>query len=396
MKASKSNYARVQRRVFKIAELEDAPYNARSITADALQGLSRSLQQFGVLALPIVNVAHKPPRIVGGHQRVRALREMGETEVECVVVKFDDVVERQANFALNNPHIEGTFVKGLTRELLEELAHQVVDPDLLPALRLDALLKQVIRTATASESDKAVKDGKTADDVTPVAQSTAVSKAGAVIALGDHRVHVGRVNAPSDLTVFALDRAEMCFTTMTNLSDDASADALGVVVRHALSNVSGALYFALGSRIMPLVQSLLIEHGGYWSNTIVCYAGNEASKSTAFNEAAIPMLYGWPAGQAHTFTGGRDQGNVWRLKSWNKDHLSVEAVVRAIQNSTVTGQRVLDVLADGGTTLIACEKTGRRFVGYASSPREADRIRKRWAEFVHGEGADWRALTAAV
>lgn len=395
MKASKSNYAHVRRRVFKIAELEDAPYNARSITADALQGLSRSLQQFGVLALPIVNVAHKPPRIVGGHQRVRALREMGETEVECVVVKFDDVTERQANFALNNPHIEGEFVKGLTRELLEELAKQVVDPDLLPSLRLDSLLKQVIRTATASESDRVVKDGKTADDVTTAAQSTAVSKVGAVIALGEHRVHVGRVTAPGDLKVFGLDRAEMCFATMTNLADNASIDALSVLLRHALSNVSGAAYLATSSVLMPLVQALLVEQGGYWSNTIVCYADASATKNP-FEDVSLPLIYGWPAGQAHTFTGGRDQGNVWKLKAMGSDHLPVEAVVRALQNSTVTGQRVLDVLADGGTTLVACEKTGRRFVGYASSPREADRIRKRWTEFVHGEGADWRALTAAV
>lgn len=71
-------------------------------------------------------------------------------------------------------------------------------------------------------------------------------------------------------------------------------------------------------------------------------------------------------------------------------------MVKAIQNSTTTGQRVLDVLADGGTTLIAAEKTGRRLLGYVSSPREADRVRRRWAQFVHGEGADWKALTVAV
>jgi hypothetical protein len=394
---SKANYAQARRRKFKIDELEPAPYNARHITQEAMRGLSESLSRFGVLAYPIVNVAHDPPRIVGGHQRVEALRQLGETEVECVVVKFDDTKERQANFALNNPHIEGTFIPSLTRELLEELAKMCADTETLPDLRLDALLKQVVRMSDPGTADKAVASGKTADDAaTPVPQSSAVSKVGKVYALGDHRIVCGKLAAPGDLSVFGVDRASMVFATMTNLPDAASVEILDVLLRHSLQNLTGAAYFAVSSVLMPLAQSRLVECGGYWSNTLVCYTTSDASKTVPFNSAALTVLYGWPVGQAHGFHGGRDQGNVWKLKAAVGDHVPVEAVVRAIQNSTTTGQRVLDVLADGGTTLIAAEKTGRRLLGYVSSPREADRVRRRWAQFVHGEGADWKALTVAV
>ena len=393
----KPNYAHVRRRMFKIDELEDAPYNARSITHEALRGLSASLEQFGVLALPIVNVAHTPPRIVGGHQRVAALRQLGQKEVECVVVRFDDIREKQANFALNNPAIQGAFIPGLTRELLEELAKVCIDPELLPELRLDALLKQVIRSAESGTADKVVTTGKVADDaVAPVAQSSSSSKLGHVYAIGEHLVVCGKLVSPGDLSVFGVDRASMAFATLTNLSDAASIEILDVLFRHSLQNTAGVAYFPVSPTVMPLAQSRLIECGGYWSNTLVCYASAEASKTMAFNPAAITMLYSWPVGQAHGFFGGRDQGNVWKLKAATGDHLPVEAVVRAIQNGTTAGQRVLDVLADGGTSLIAAEKTGRRLLGYVSSPRETDRVRRRWAEFVHGEGADWKALTVAL
>lgn len=392
-----ADYARIKRRVFKIAELQDAPYNARSITQDALRGLTESLSRFGVLALPIVNVKHSPPRIVGGHQRIAALRQMGVEDVECVVVNFDEATERQANFTLNNPHIEGTFVPALTRELLEELAKACADQDLLPDLRLDALLKQVVRNAEATTADKVVKVGKIEDDVSePPAKSTAVSKAGQVYALGEHRILCGKLSAPGDIAALGVDRASMAFVTLTNLPDNPSAEILDVLIRHALQNTSGAVYLSTRTDTLPIVHARLVECGGHWSNTIVCYHEAAPSKKVPFNCVSTALVYGWPEGQQHPFYGGLSRGNVWKLKTPVGQHAPVEVAVQAIQDSSAAGQRVLDVMADGGTTLIAAEKTGRKLVGYVSSPREADRVRRRWSQFVHGEGADWKALTVSV
>lgn len=391
-----SDYARIKRRVFKLAELQDAPYNARSITQDALRGLSESLMRFGVLALPIVNVRHSPPRVVGGHQRIAALKKMGVEEVECVVVRFDDATEKQANYALNNPHIEGTFVPQLTRELLEDLAKACADQETMPSLRLDALLKQVMRNAEATQADKVVKVGKTADDLSePPAKSEAISKAGQVYALGEHRIFCGKLTAPGDITALGIDRASMAFVTLTSLPDNPSSAILDVLIRHTLQNTSGAVYLSVSSSILPLVHARFLECGGHWSNTIICYHDATASKKVPFNCTSTALIYGWPEGQPHPFYGGLSRGNVWKLKTPAGVHAPVESVVQAIQDSSTAGQRVLDVMADGGASIVAAEKTGRRLVGYVSSPREADRVRRRWAQFVHGEGADWRALTVA-
>ena len=74
----------------------------------------------------------------------------------------------------------------------------------------------------------------------------------------------------------------------------------------------------------------------------------------------------------------------------------VELVVRAIQNSSDPNAVVLDLFGGSGTTLIACEQTGRQGYTMELDPKYCDVIRRRWAEFKHGEGCNWSALTPVV
>ena len=70
--------------------------------------------------------------------------------------------------------------------------------------------------------------------------------------------------------------------------------------------------------------------------------------------------------------------------------------IKAIFNSSKAGETVLDLFGGSGSTLIACEQTNRVNCTMEFDPKYVDVIRRRWAEFVHGEGCDWQALTPAV
>ena len=67
--------------------------------------------------------------------------------------------------------------------------------------------------------------------------------------------------------------------------------------------------------------------------------------------------------------------------------------IRAMSNP---GDVVIEPFAGSGTTVIACEQTHRKCCAMELDPKYCDVIRRRWAEFTHGEGCDWKALTPEI
>ena len=64
-----------------------------------------------------------------------------------------------------------------------------------------------------------------------------------------------------------------------------------------------------------------------------------------------------------------------------------------IKAMTDDGEIVLEPFGGSGTTMIAAESLGRKARLMELDPHYCDVIRRRWAEFTHGEGCDWQALT---
>lgn len=129
----------MDRETVKIAALKAAPYNPRTISKEAAEGLTQSLKRWGVVQEVVAN--RRTGHIIGGHQRVAALKKMGVREVPVVWVDLDDVEEKALNVALNNPHISGEFddtIAGLLTEIRDGIG-----PDDFAELKLDDLLPQM-------------------------------------------------------------------------------------------------------------------------------------------------------------------------------------------------------------------------------------------------------------
>ena len=60
----------------------------------------------------------------------------------------------------------------------------------------------------------------------------------------------------------------------------------------------------------------------------------------------------------------------------------VELVERAIRNSSKVRDTILDPFGGSGTTLIACEKSGRQARLIELEPKYCDVIVRRWQEFT--------------
>ena len=58
-------------RTMKVADLTGAPYNPRTISDEAMKGLSASIERFGLVQPIVWN--RRTERVVGGHQRLKVL-----------------------------------------------------------------------------------------------------------------------------------------------------------------------------------------------------------------------------------------------------------------------------------------------------------------------------------
>lgn len=100
-----------------------------------------------------------------------------------------------------------------------------------------------------------------------------------------------------------------------------------------------------------------------------------------------PCIYAYKAGCSPQWFGPTDEKTVWELQkeSRNEFHPTqkpVELPERAIGNSSKKGQLVLDLFGGSGSTLIACDKTGRKARLLELDPAYCDVIVKRWSDFT--------------
>lgn len=107
-------------RKVRFDEIKPCDWNPRDISGEALSGLKASLEKFGCVSLIVVNSRNM--EIVGGHQRYKALKELGVTgeKIPVVMVDLDENSQKAMNIALNNESIEGTWAEGLA-EILKEI-----------------------------------------------------------------------------------------------------------------------------------------------------------------------------------------------------------------------------------------------------------------------------------
>ena len=103
-----------------VDKLNPAEYNPRKDLKPGdkeYEKLKRSIEEFGYVEPVIWN--QKTGNVVGGHQRLKVLLDLGQTEIDCVVVDLDPQREKALNLALNK--IQGEWDENKLAELMAEL-----------------------------------------------------------------------------------------------------------------------------------------------------------------------------------------------------------------------------------------------------------------------------------
>ncbi len=137
-----------------IEKLKTAEYNPRRNLRpedEEYQKIKNSIKEFGYVAPIIIN---SDMTVIGGHQRLKVLQDLGYTEIECNVVDLDKNQEKALNVALNK--ISGDWDYDKLEDLLAELKE--ADIDLLSTGFNEKEIEKIFK-----ESEELINDNQEVD-----------------------------------------------------------------------------------------------------------------------------------------------------------------------------------------------------------------------------------------
>lgn len=353
--------------------------------------LKRSIEQFGYVEPVIWNKTTS--HVVGGHQRLKVLLDMGITEVECVVIEMDEDKEKALNIALNK--ISGDWDKDKLALLIADLQGADFDVSLTgfePA-ELDALFKD------------SLKDGIHDDDfdVDAELQKPALTKQGDVWLLGQHRLVCGD-STKADTFILLMDGklANLVVTDPPyNVNYEGSAgkikndnmgnEAFYNFLLEAFKNTEVAMAKDASIYVFHAdteglnFRKAFSESGFYLSGTCIWKKQSLVLGRSPYQWQHEPVLFGWKKSGKHNWYADRKQTTIWEFEKPKKngDHPTMKPVALVaypILNSSLTNCIVLDPFGGSGSTLIACDQTERICYTIELDEKYCDVIVKRYIE----------------
>lgn len=385
-----------------IEKLKAAEYNPRKDLKpedEEYQKIKRSILEFGYVAPIIVNA---DMTVIGGHQRLKVLKELGYEEVECNVVDLDKTKEKALNIALNK--ITGEWDNSKLEELLAELKETDIDMDMTGFTfdEVDNILKDI----EGSKEDNFDLDQALNEIEEPT------TRPGDIWILGKNRLMCGDSTQKENvLRLMDKQEADMLLTDPPYNVDyeGKTVDALKI----ENDNMTSTEFYNF------LLDSFrnMFEVTKCGSSVYVFHADTEGLNfRNAFNAVGFklaqclvwvkntfvmgrqdyqwrhePILYGWKEGAGHYFINDRKQSTVLEFDkpTRNAEHPTmkpIDLLVYLIKNSSKENDLILDLFGGSGSTLIAAEQVKRRCYTMELDPKYCDVIVKRW-ELLTGEKA---------
>jgi DNA modification methylase len=385
-----------------IEKLKAAEYNPRKDLKpedEEYQKIKKSILEFGYVAPIIVN---SDMTVIGGHQRLKVLKELGYKEVECNIVDLDKTKEKALNIALNK--ITGEWDNAKLEELLAELKETDIDMD-MTGFSFDEV-DNILKDIEGSKEDDFDLD-KTLNEI-----DEPITKPGDIWILGKNRLMCGDSTQKENvLRLMDKQEADMLLTDPPYNVDyeGKTVDALKI----ENDNMTSTEFYNF------LLDSFrnMFEVTKCGSSVYVFHADTEGLNfRNAFNAVGFklaqclvwvkntfvmgrqdyqwrhePILYGWKEGAGHYFIDDRKQSTVLEFDkpSRNAEHPTmkpIDLLVYLIKNSSKENDLILDLFGGSGSTLIAAEQVKRRCYTMELDPKYCDVIVKRW-ELLTGEKA---------
>ena len=359
--------------IIKIDKLIPATYNPRK---DLKPGdpeyikIKNSIENFGYVSPLIIN---KDMTVIGGHQRLKVLKELGFTELECIVVDLDKTKEKALNIALNK--IQGDWDEEKLEVLLQELKLDDFDTN-LTGFDFDEV-DEILKDVTGSKEDNFDIDSAYEEIEEPI------TKPGDIWILGNHRLMCGDSTQKNDIMrlinnqdadmLLIYEFLKKVFENMYSVTKEGAsiyvfhADTEGLNFRKAFKDAG----FKLAECLIWKKDCFVMGRQDYqWQHE--------------------PILYGWKEGAAHYFVNDRTQSTILEFDRPKQSTLHptmkpIDLIAKLMKNSSKEGDIILDLFGGSGSTIISAEQLNRNCYTMELDPKYCDVIVKRWETLTNKE-----------
>lgn len=378
-----------------LGDLNPADYNPRKDLQPGdseYEKLKRSLAEFGYVEPVIWNKT--TGHIVGGHQRLKVLADLGFESVDCVVVELDETREKTLNIALNK--ISGDWDESKLALLIAYLDASDFDAELTGFD--EAEIQAMIGSLDEAEAHD---DGF---DLDAALEQAAFVEPGDVWTVGRHRLMCADATQSANLEALVDGKSanllltdppyNVDFTSASGLSiknDKMDADSfyqflLDSFTAAAAVMAPGASAYVFHADTEGLAfRRAFIDAGFKLSGCCIWVKDSLVLGRSPYQWQHEPCLFGWKSGGKHAWYADRKQTTIWQFAKpkRSKNHPTskpVDLLAYPMGNSTQPNAIVLDPFAGSGSTLIAAEQTERVAYCMELDPKYASVILRRYVE----------------
>jgi DNA modification methylase len=401
--------------------------NPRLHSKKQVRQIAASIEAFGFNVPVLIDAGSK---VIAGHGRLLACELLGIKEVPTIRLEHLSETQLRAYVVADNKLTENaTWNESLLAEQLKTLSEVELDFKLeaigFEMGEIEGMVEGLV-TATKGKQDPA--------DAIPESSSTQpVTRSGDLWTLGGHRVYCG--NALDDSSYQKLmsgQRAALVFTDPPyNVPIDGYTSGFGRVHHREFAMASGEMTAAEFTDFLKRAFTCLVAATREGTLHYVCMDWHHLNEILAAAQSVyseIKSLCVWikeNAGMGSLYRSqhelvfvfkygrgthrnniqlgqyGRFRTNVWRYPSvTSSSRCSEEAMLRenhptikptaliadAVLDASARRDIVLDPFLGSGTTVIACQRTGRFCYGIELDPLYVDTAIRRWQAFT-GESA---------
>lgn len=394
-KEAVSRFQKFEAATIRRREIKNAPYNPRQIGPGERARLKTALEQLGLVETLVWNARTR--HLVGGHQRLAILDELeGSADYSLTLARIDvsPSTERKLNLLLNNAHAQGTWDTAKLQALIAEMEGDIA----LTGFDEKAIDELLAEAAGEKEIDAPPKF----DEAEKLRKKYGVQP-GQLWQLGDHRLLCGDSTKPEDVArVMAKLNADAVLTdppygiSQPGVPND-EPEKFEVIIRGAVKCLpmeNGVAVAFASTRTFPLWLDEIRQRHKFermlWLYK-VAQCAHPWRGWLLISEAILLSTIGEPDWQdVHPYK--HDTYSVSEVSAELPDHLGWHGSVKPIaivsdilSRICKSGAILYEPFLGSGTTLIACERLGRKCRAIEIEPKYVAVSIERWAEASGGK-----------